>query len=192
MSRPTRPFGHLASLFAAWVFCALTAWPQVGEAAAYRLMLSQRSDSGVAGTDVYTVSYDSFDALIASPPFGSPTQAFSGIDISPTYIASGLTYDGKYRLMLSQRNDSGVAGTDVYLVTYDTFGDLIASPPFGSPTQAFSSIDISPTYIASGLAYEFDGGPGTVAEPASAALLLSALAMMAGARRRTRPSPRLI
>jgi len=112
----------------------------------YRLMLSSRSDAGV-GNDLYVVSYDSYDDMINSPSFGGP-GSFSGIDVSPDYIASGLTYDGKYRLMLSSRTDFG-AGNDVYLLTFDTLDDLINAPSFGGP-GSFSGIDVSPDYVATG------------------------------------------
>jgi len=142
----------------------------------YRLMLSSRTDFG-AGNDVYLLTFDTLDDLINAPSFGGP-GSFSGIDVSPDYVATGLTYDGKYRLMLSSRTDFG-AGNDVYLLTYDTFDDLINAPSFGGPGM-FSGIDIAPDYMAMGLAYE---AATPVPEPPAAALMLLALAGLATVRR---------
>ena len=81
------------------------------------------------------------------------------------------------RLMLSRRADSLTAGQDVFLLTYDTFDDLIASPASGSANGAFSSINISDNYIATGLAFEFEN-VASVSEPRSSDLVLVALALL--------------
>ncbi len=154
----------------------------------YRLLLSSRADAGV-GQDVFIATFDTFDDLINSPPSGLG-GAFSGINIASGYIANGLTYDGKYRLLLSSRADAGV-GQDVYIASFDTFDDLINSPPSGLG-GAFSGINIASGYIASGLAYEHSAAPpppppSGVPVPGSLVLGLTSLAALAAARRRWRP-----
>ena len=177
MAAEQRIFRRVSVLVLVAVLCATGLWTTESQADPLRLMLSRRADSLTAGQDVFLLTYDTFDDLIASPASGSANGAFSSINISDNYIASGLTYDGKYQLMLSRRADSLTAGQDVFLLTYDTFDDLIASPASGSANGAFSSINISDNYIATGLAFEFEN-VASVSEPRSSDLVLVALALL--------------
>lgn len=144
----------------------------------YRLMLTTRTDSG-AGTEVFIATYDTFADMVASPP--AVGGSFSGIDVGANYMATGLTYDGKYRLMLSTRSD-GASGNDVFVATYDTFADLVASP--AAVGGDFSGIDISSSYQARGFTVEFAPTP-PIPEPGTWAMLGLGLALIVavGARR---------
>jgi hypothetical protein len=147
----------------------------------YRLMLSARDDQGM-GNDVFILTYDSFDDLINSP--AAAPGDFSGINISSDYQASGLTYDGQYRLMLSSREDQG-AGKDVFVVTYDSFDDLLNSP--AAAPGNFSGINVSSDYIASGLAYIpsfIVPDVSDVPEPDSGLMVLVGLGLLVSTRRR--------
>ena len=159
-------------------------------AAAYRLLLETDADSG-PGTEVYVTSFATFGDLIASPPSGGP-GAFSGININSAYGVRGLAYDGMYRLLLETDADSG-SGTEVYITSFATFDELIASPPSGGP-GAFSGININSAYSIGGFAYEFDPAappppPTGVPAPATGALMLLGCSLLALARRWRAPSP---
>ena len=146
-------------------------------AGTYQTMLSAREDQTEA-RDAFVVSYDGFDDLLNSPA-GAP-GSFSGVNVSSGYVASGLAYDGQYRLMLSGRSDEG-AGRDVFVITYDSFDDLLNSPA-GAP-GSFSGINVSSDYVASGLAFQ---PLPAVPEPGSAVTLLAGLALLASTKARFR------
>ena len=175
-SQRTRLAGFWA--LAALLFAAAAPAVAAGE---YRLVLTGRADQP-GGQDLFIVTYDSFDALISSPPAAG--GAYSGIDVGNAYTVAGLSYDGKYRLALASRTDRP-AGQDLFVVTYDTFDDLINSPPGAG--GAYSGIDVGNAYTVAGLAFEARTPP--VPEPATGAMLSLGLAVAAWGARRRRQAP---
>jgi hypothetical protein len=114
----------------------------------YRLLLSTRNDGGPS-SEVFVATYASYADLIASP--AAVGGDFSGIDIGSSYEVVAFAYDGKYRLVLQTRTDSGPPG-EVFIASYDSFADFVASP--AAVGGSFSGIDVGASYKVAGLAYD--------------------------------------
>ena len=114
----------------------------------YRLLLSTRNDGGPPG-EVFVATYASYADLIASP--AAVGGDFSGIDIGSSYEVVAFAYDGRYRLVLQTRSDSGPPG-EVFIASYDSFADFVASP--AAVGGDFSGIDVGASYKIAGLTYD--------------------------------------
>jgi hypothetical protein len=86
--------------------------------------------------------------------------------------------------VLLESNEDRSDGTEVFLTSFDTFDDLINSPPSGG-VGAFSGLNVNPAYSVGGFVSAFPGDdPGaTVAEPGTLLLLAAGLGLL-GLRRR--------
>jgi hypothetical protein len=159
---------------------ALTFVTGAAQAQSYRLMLQTRADSA-RPAEVFVANYGSYADFVASP--AAVNGDFWGIDIGSQYQVSGLAYDGQYRLLLSTRNDGGPPG-EVFVATYASYADLIASP--AAVGGDFSGIDIGSSYEVVAFAYDGryrlvlqtrtdSGPPAKCSSPAMTALPTSSL-----------------
>jgi hypothetical protein len=136
----------------------------------YHVLLESDIDRS-DGTEIFLTSFDTFDDLINSPPSGG-TGAFSGLNVNPAYSVGGFAYDGKYHVLLESDIDRS-DGTEIFLTSFDTFDDLINSPPSGG-TGAFSGLNVNPAYSVGGFVSAFAGDDPGVSVPGPGTLLLLA------------------
>jgi len=140
----------------------------------YRLTVQSRVDSN-APNEVYIASYDTYaDLFSANSGAGS---GFTQLAVSPDYRIAGMTYDGKYRMVLETRVD-GSAPNEVYLASFDTYDDLFSGNT-GAGT-GFTQLAVSPDYQIAGFAFE----PNAVPEPASLVALGGASLLFAKRRKK--------
>lgn len=92
-----------------------------------------------ASTEVFYLTFDTFDDLVDNQPsaFG-----FSAYDPGDIYSIAGVSYDGLYRVLL-ESNPGAFASTEVFQLTFDSFTDFIDNSPSGF---GFSDIDPGENY----------------------------------------------
>lgn len=136
--------------WAARLAAVLLALP--GSASAAIQVLLESNDNLDPGDEVYLLTYDTLDDLVAGD---FSAGSFTQVGISPSYSIQGFeaTADGKYHLLL-ESNLNADPGDEVFLLTYDSLGDLAAGD-FSAGT--FTQIGISPTFSIAGMDFS-DGG----------------------------------
>ena len=145
----------------------------------YNLLLERDTDSG-AGDEVYLLTYNSFADLLSD---NQAAGSFSQLNINSNFSAGGLAYDGSaYNLLLERDTDSG-AGDEVYLLTYNSFADLLSD---NQAAGSFSQLNINSNFSAGGLVAEVQ--PAAVPEPPTLAILGFGLVGVGLMRRRRRPA----
>jgi hypothetical protein len=147
-------------------------------AAPLQLLLERDTDAG-AGSEVFLVTYDSFADLLSNDFSAS---SFSQLNINANFSAGGLAFDGSaYQLLLERDTDAG-AGSEVFLVTYDSFADLLSNDFSAS---SFSQLNINANFSVGGLVAEVPPGvePLPIPEPATFAVFGFGLAGLRLTRR---------
>ena len=132
-------------------------------------LLVESDDDRDAGSEVFMATFDTFGDLLNS----SSTVETSQINIGPNFSVGGLAYDGQFRLLVESDDDRD-AGSEVFMATFDTFGDLLDS----SSTVETSQINIGPNFSSVGLAYSGLPAPAAIPVPASLPLSLGALGLL--------------
>lgn len=113
----------------------------------YGLLLESNADRN-AGAEVYAVQYNSWNDVLTNT-IGA--QSFVPLDINPAFSSAGFTFDGSaYRLLLESNADRN-AGSEVYQVTYNTWGDLLTNT---IASQSFLPLDINPAFGSAGLTWD--------------------------------------
>jgi len=137
----------------------------------YRLLLQNRSTAGGPPSESYLWSFDTYSDMISF----NGTFVSMGVNIADEYSTVGLTYDGKYRMILQNRDTGTNPPTESYIWTYDTFDDFV-----NHANGTFESMDINlqSTFRTAGLAYE------PVPEPATMAALGLGVAALLRRRRK--------
>jgi hypothetical protein len=167
----------MKGLHAAVVVAALL--PGAATASTYNLLLER--DVDVGGADLFLISFPTLDDFVNSTNF---TQFNTQIPVDPAFSVGGFTYDGTYQLILER--DVDVGGTDLFLISFPTLDDLIASTGF---TQFNTQIPLDPAFSVGGFAY--DGFPSSepppppIPLPATSLLLLGGIGALMAGRRRT-------
>jgi hypothetical protein len=110
-----------------------------------RVLLESNSDAG-SGSEVYLVNYPTDNDLLTN---AIGTQGFLPLDINPVFSVGDFAFDGSYHVLLESNADA--AGlNEVYLLSYDTFGDLQTNT---IGTQGFLPLDINPVFSIGGFAF---------------------------------------
>ena len=116
-------------------------------AAPYHVLLESNDNLG-AGQEIFLVSYDSYADLISNTQASS---AFSQLNVNASYSVGGFTYDGSaYHVLLESNNNLG-AGQEIFLVSYDSYADLISNTQASS---AFSQLNVNASYSVGGFTYD--------------------------------------
>ena len=111
----------IAALILGWVSLLSVALP--AQAVPFGLLLESDTDRG-SGSEFYALTYDSWDDALAN---NIATQAFTPLDINPLFGSAGFTLDGSaYRLLLESNADR-TAGSELYELTYNTWGDVLTN-----------------------------------------------------------------
>ncbi|MDJ0741704.1 MAG: hypothetical protein QNJ91_18505, partial [Gammaproteobacteria bacterium] len=110
--------------------------------------------------------------------------AFSDLDIGANFSAGGLAYDGSDYQLLLESDDDRLGGSEVFMVTFESFADLLTANFSG----AFSDLDIGVSFSAGGLAYQLEMPPDPAPIPVPGTLALLAASFLgyrfvSGARR---------
>jgi PEP-CTERM motif len=143
----------------------------------FHVLLESDANTG-AGQEVFLVTYNSYADLISD---NQASSAFSQLNISASYSAGGLTYDGSQFHVLLESDANTGAGQEVFLVSYDSYADLISN---NQASSAFSQLNISASYSAGGITALNGGNTGNggngnvVSEPATMALILIGLSFL--------------
>jgi len=114
-------------------------------------MLIKRDTDAFPGQEVFAITFDTFDDLLASD-FSAAGVGFSQLDLAFDFDIAGLAYDGQYR-MLIERDTDAFPGQEVFAITFDTFEDLLESN-ITSVGTGFSQLNIAPNFDIGGLAYD--------------------------------------
>jgi hypothetical protein len=101
-----------------------------------------------AGQEVFLVTYNSYADLLSN---NQASSAFSQLNINASYSAGGLTYDGSQFHVLLESNANMDAGQEVFLVSYNSYADLLSN---NQASSAFSQLNINASYSAGGLTYD--------------------------------------
>lgn len=117
------------------------------QAVPFGLLLESDADRA-GGNEFYALTYNSWDDALTNT---IATQGFTPLDINPLFGAAGFTFDGSaYRLLLESNADRN-GGSELYQVTYNTWGDLLTNT---IADQSFLGIDINPLFSAAGLTFD--------------------------------------
>lgn len=133
----------------------------------YRLLLQNRSTDGPPPSESFLWTFDTYADLVS---FNGSFVSMQ-VDVAGAYSTVGLTYDGKYRMMLQNRDTDTTPPIESYLWTYNTLDDFI-----NHTNGTFESMDINVAgaFRTAGLAYE-----APVPEPATlSALAIGAVALL--------------
>jgi hypothetical protein len=161
------------------LFACMLLFSLPASAVPFQLLLERDTDSG-AGNEIFLVTYDSFADLLSN---NIAANSFSQLDIAPAFSAGGLAFDGSaYQLLLERDTDSG-AGNEIFLVTYNSFADLLSN---NIAANSFSQLDIAPAFSTGGLAAVVQAAD--VPEPSTLSIFGFALAAVGLMRRRRRPA----
>ncbi|MDR4652720.1 MAG: PEP-CTERM sorting domain-containing protein [Nitrosomonas sp.] len=128
-----------------------------------------------AGQEVFLVTYNSYADLLSN---NQASSAFSQLNINASYSAGGLTYDGSQFHVLLESNANMDAGQEVFLVSYNSYADLISN---NQASSAFSQLNINAFYSAGGLTALNTGSNGNgnvVSEPATMMLVFIGLGFL--------------
>jgi len=109
-------------------------------------VLLERDTDADAGAEVFLVTYDSFADLLSNDFSAS---SFSQLNINANFSAGGLAFDGSAYQLLLERDTDADAGSEVFLVTYDSYADLLSNDFSAS---SFSQLNINANFSAGGLA----------------------------------------
>lgn len=112
----------------------------------YMHMIQARDTSVSPPNETFIWNYDSFNDLVSHT---NGTWDSVQIDIVETFRTVGLAYDGKYRMMLQNR-DTGEPN-ESYIWTYDTYGDMVNGT---NGTWALMQADIADEFQTVSLFYD--------------------------------------
>ena len=150
----------------------------------YHLLLESNLNED-PGDEVFLLTYDNLGDLLGGD---FSTGTFTQIGISSPYSIAGMDFsDGAFHLLL-ESNLNEDPGDEVYLLTYDNLGDLIAGD---FSAGAFTQIGISSPYSIAGMTFDpvANGDPGgVVPEPATWALMIAGFGFAGSALRRRQAS----
>lgn len=116
----------------------------------YRLMLESNDDRS-NGAEIFMATLDTLNDVL-SANFNTSFSSFSQINVGSNFSVGGLAYDGQFRLML-ESNDDQVNGSEVFMLTLDTFDDVL-NFSFNASSSSFSQINVGPGFSIGGLAYD--------------------------------------
>lgn len=113
----------------------------------YGMLLESDADRN-GGSELYALSYGSWPDVLAN---NIGPQSFTALDINPLFSSAGFTFDGSvYRLLLESNADRN-GGSELYQLTYNTWGDVIAN---NIADQSFTALDINPLFSSAGLTFD--------------------------------------
>ena len=111
----------------------------------YNLFLESNDDQP-SGSEVFLTEFDSFGDLLN----GNFSGAFSFLNIGAGFSAGGLAFDGSQYHLLLESNDDRAAGSEVFMVGFNSYDDLLA----GNANGTFSQLNIGSSFSAGGLAFD--------------------------------------
>ena len=141
-------------------------------AAPFVVLLESNANMG-AGQEVFLVTYNSYADLISN---NQASSTFSQLNINASYSVGGMAYDGSQFHVLLESNANMGAGQEVFLITYNSYADLISN---NQASSTFSQLNINASYSAGGLtALNTGNGGNVVSEPATMMLVLIGLSFL--------------
>ena len=112
-------------------------------------MLVESNEDRPAGSEVFAISYESFDDLLSATFMSG---GFSAINIGPVFDIGGFVFDGAYRMLL-ESNDDRAAGSEVFQASFANFDEVLTSTFLST---GFTDLNIGPNFGVRGFAYEPD------------------------------------